>query len=954
MWVSLRAFFTIIFVLPLAVPLALAQQRTAVKVLPEQASLSASANACELGTASVDLDVGGVRARLYNTGGLFWNGGDGVYEVPRGSGINSMFAAGIWLGGEVDGELRFAGADYGNWEWWPGPLDADGNPPADCAAFDRIYLVTQQPDGSLSDDVADWPADLGAPFEDTDGDGVYEPGAGETPTVYGHQTAFWVMNDRGGEHWWSDAEPLGLTVRVTAFTFNSDDPALGFGTFYRYEFENPNAYTIENARLGLWADPDLGYFNDDYVGSDPARGMGFVYNGDSYDGDLRVRPDEYGFQPPALGIDFLSGAEGALYYENSTEPNGNPTGGEDAYAYLNLRFLDGTPMTVGGVGYNPDDPTAPETNWMWPGAPEDLAFWSEFNTDGMGSQRTPSDRRLLSVAEPFVLGPGETHTVDLALLWGQGRTFLESVVELRSHSDQVQAAYNNGTLFDDAGPMTGPPSGPPPPPPIPDLDTPTPTFPADGTDLADVVLSRTNPDCTADDPDRDCIEVTLTWEPVPGAIYYDVQISDGTGFEELPVVTRLENTTLSRAFSDNTIETIQWRVRAGAQGALSNFSGVQTYRTRFNYVPAIRDAGAGIVEIDYAGTPTCDGVPVPPACDLYGGSAVWLAPNPTEDYYITSWQGGTVERLEWRIDVAAPHDYEIRFTDACASGACYGINYLLRGQGEVVRVPFELWQVGIGTFDDPSDDVRLIPMLLRPTSAPSIEAWRFAIGSNSGNGDGVESSADFEALTSDAIYWMYPDRPDGYAQLAAAAPSVGLGNVFEGFDTQTDLDPRTGEACARQGFFVDFCHRNDLLPPDEGNADFVSLISRFQFADQAGDGTPPPTGTTLRVLTTKATPPVMVEPEEPEGALPETITLDVFPNPARGQVTIEYGQVGRTGATLDVYDTLGRLIARLDEGVREPGTYEATLDVRALSGGVYFVVFRSVNARKVFPISVVR
>ncbi|MEM8601419.1 MAG: hypothetical protein AAGF99_16000, partial [Bacteroidota bacterium] len=205
-------------------------QEPATKALPQRATLSASADGCELGVASADLDVGGVRARLYNTGGLFWRGGDPVYEVPKGSGIQAMFAAGIWFGGTVDGELRFAGADYSNWEWWPGPLDADGNAPADCAAFDRIYLVTQQPDGSLTGDVADWPADLGAPFEDTDGDGVYEPEAGETPSVYGHQTAFWVMNDRGNAHNWSNAEPLGLTARVTAFTFNSDDPALGFGT----------------------------------------------------------------------------------------------------------------------------------------------------------------------------------------------------------------------------------------------------------------------------------------------------------------------------------------------------------------------------------------------------------------------------------------------------------------------------------------------------------------------------------------------------------------------------------------------------------------------------------------------------------------------------------------------------------------------------------------------------
>ncbi len=53
---------------------------------------------CNLGSATADLDVGNVRARMYNTGGLFWNGGPPVYEVPKGSGSNAIFASGLWIG----------------------------------------------------------------------------------------------------------------------------------------------------------------------------------------------------------------------------------------------------------------------------------------------------------------------------------------------------------------------------------------------------------------------------------------------------------------------------------------------------------------------------------------------------------------------------------------------------------------------------------------------------------------------------------------------------------------------------------------------------------------------------------------------------------------------------------------------------------------------------------------
>ena len=38
---------------------------------------------CLLGSASADLDVNNVRARLFNNGGLFWKGAGNVYNVPK-------------------------------------------------------------------------------------------------------------------------------------------------------------------------------------------------------------------------------------------------------------------------------------------------------------------------------------------------------------------------------------------------------------------------------------------------------------------------------------------------------------------------------------------------------------------------------------------------------------------------------------------------------------------------------------------------------------------------------------------------------------------------------------------------------------------------------------------------------------------------------------------------------
>src|SRR5690606_25003382 len=122
------------------------------------------------------LDINNVRARIFNNGNFFWRSGAAqVYEVPKGSGESAIFASGIWLGGFVGDQLRFAGTTYGPYEFWAGPLDPNGNPPADCGAFDRIYKVSKEDvvayndAGTSTRDLREWPTGLGAPTLDADG-----------------------------------------------------------------------------------------------------------------------------------------------------------------------------------------------------------------------------------------------------------------------------------------------------------------------------------------------------------------------------------------------------------------------------------------------------------------------------------------------------------------------------------------------------------------------------------------------------------------------------------------------------------------------------------------------------------------------------------------------------------------------------------------------------------------
>ncbi|MEM8601578.1 MAG: T9SS type A sorting domain-containing protein [Bacteroidota bacterium] len=404
---------------------------------------------CPTSTTTNVLEGNDVRARLYANGNLFWQGGDPLYEVPKDSSVQAIFAAGLWMGGFVDDTLRFAGADYSDWEFRPGPLDDFGQPLADASAYDRIWHVTladiarYNATGEATDDLASWPAEVGAPVVDGDGDpDNYNLAGGDRPAISGDETAWWIMNDVACPHTWSNREPLGVELRASAFTFSADytadlldDPAgtggvtqslvrvLRHATFYRFAITNRSTEPIERFYAGLFVDTDLGDFNDDYIGSAPELGMGYVYNGDDF--------DEGGYEadPPAFGAVYLQGltdSTGAdlglstfLTYNGDSSNTGNPTDGEDAYNYLQARWRDDNPLTFGGNGYNPGS-VAEETRYMFPDPPP--RFWSEYNTDGVGSANQRADRRFLTSSGPATLAPGATQTLLIGLLWSRTQT----------------------------------------------------------------------------------------------------------------------------------------------------------------------------------------------------------------------------------------------------------------------------------------------------------------------------------------------------------------------------------------------------------------------------------------------------------------------------------------------------------------------------------------------------
>ena len=435
---------------------------------PDAGSGGPTPGTCAPGTATAALDANDVRAGLTTTGGLFRNAGGVAYTVPLASGINPLFQSSLWVGATAAGQDRVAGATYGNFEFWPGPLDPGGTlPTATCRqtnangreAWDRIYTVrasdvaAYEATGALTDDLQDWPVGLGAPTVDATGepvvpssrDQLIDLAAGQRPVVYGSQTAFWVMNDVGNTHVSTGSPPLGIEVQVSAFAIaDPATPALDQATFYRYTVVNRSGAALDATRVGFFTDVDLGDPGDDYAGSDPTRGLSFVYNADNDDSP------GYGTPPPAIGVDLLSGAGSAGYSINGDPALGEP-GTLAGYA-SRLRGLwnDGTPITEGGNGYQTGGAATP---YAFPGDPEAQAFWSEVNTDGSGADSPFGDRRSMIVSNGVALQAGEARTVDLGIVFARGTNNLNSVTLLKAASDLVQARYDDGSLFDTVGPM---------------------------------------------------------------------------------------------------------------------------------------------------------------------------------------------------------------------------------------------------------------------------------------------------------------------------------------------------------------------------------------------------------------------------------------------------------------------------------------------------------------------
>ena len=427
--------------------------------------------------AQETFDINGINTELGPVA-FMWDLSSAKYEVPQGSGKNSIFAHEFWFGGVDDGGmLRVAAQTYkqGGSDLWAGPCsDSIYHNPTYMSDWDRVWKINKTEIDNhilnysnsgyiIPDAIDNWPAHgdttLGqtfylAPFIDTDNNGVYDASLGDYPDIKGDQALYIIRNDIGNIHQETQAAPMGIEQHIMFYGYTSPCPAIHHALFVNMKIFNRGNYNLNDFYAGTWLDSDLGFYLDDYVGCNVGKNLGYTYNGDAEDeganGYSNICNQSLVLPPPAQGLVYLNQSMSKfVYYNNDGTVIGNPQGGSDFYNYLKGIWRDNVPMTFGGDGHGSGTgSTTTPSNYMFPDS-TDPAFpgqsWTEQTANNL-----PADRRFLMSAGPVDLNTGDVYELDYAFVFAWDSITpgnMGSVNLLFNYVDQVKDVYQNPSIL---------------------------------------------------------------------------------------------------------------------------------------------------------------------------------------------------------------------------------------------------------------------------------------------------------------------------------------------------------------------------------------------------------------------------------------------------------------------------------------------------------------------------
>ena len=417
------------------------------------------------------LEGNSIRSYFENSGIFDQNrfpGNGAGFEWPKGSGKTAIFTAGLSIAAFYQGQLREAMGSYAG-EYAPGRCN---NGTALSNDSFKYYSVKRGDNYSSNTDWLNWRmmVPYGAPFVDKNNNGIYDPQI-DTPGVRGaSQTVFLCYTDgfpsthNPIEGFGGGTAPLYSEIHLTAWCYS--EISYADMQFLKYVIINEGTQPWTRTYFSLISDPDLGSANDDYIGCDTARKLGFCYNATNND-------PVYGAAPPAVGFILLKGA----YNKYSNPPKQITTSSIVTFlpnaSYSNPCEMEPNPLPMGAYyyleGYKRDstcwlDPTQlvyppnyyKKTKFILPGDPETNTGWTNLkgnigncNLDSSGTPVIPAypgDCKLVmnSGAENLTIMPGDTQTIVICQLIARGSNNLNSVTKLKQLADVAWQFYNSG------------------------------------------------------------------------------------------------------------------------------------------------------------------------------------------------------------------------------------------------------------------------------------------------------------------------------------------------------------------------------------------------------------------------------------------------------------------------------------------------------------------------------
>jgi hypothetical protein len=230
-----------------------------------------------------------------------------------------------------------------------------------------------------------------------------------------------------------------------------------------------------------------------------------------------------------------------------------------------------------------------------------------------------------------------------------------------------------------------------------------------------------------------------------------------------------------------------------------------------------------------------------------------------------------------------------------------------------------LWNIGIATPDDPSDDYRMIPWVL--DEGDENDVYDFGTIGGTGLDHGVSGGENDPYL--DWVYWRNPENTSpgttGYDQFVVNAlagtynfnsPEVMARMVLVNWNGGDVNDPT-------------FPANVNQLLPEEGTIFRILTLKPNSPGDSLLVISPPPVGIA-------------------EKNIPATFYLHQnYPNPFNPETHIQFGLARKVKVQLVIYNVLGQQVKKLITHHMSPGKHEVIWDGRSdfgvrVSSGIYF------------------